>query len=486
MVPAPTRTGSGVTKPTKSAKAKRAGHSTNDNGNAGREDPATLRLRSLASSLPSELITYILEFAASTATENTSKLHLLCLSRYYHDRLAPLIYATVALCSSATIHAFAGLVNSDTKVARHVRRLWVGPDSSSSDLITALSPPSYNEAAYITDMREHVHASVRIVLRSCRKLQDVALAGELLSLHAAHKYGSACQPVRLTSVNPHSFVGGFSAPIFRKVRVLRIVDTNLAFEEADEIRTLADLEWLIWSAPKDYGDITRDSNVLRRLLQRPSKHFAEPQLPSDSDALTTPAEEASATAGLTSTAPPAARAPAAIEGLWNELSALELNEGLAPARPSKNDKFRRLTIQTAHNRCDRFRTLLADSFPLYQTPASSAADSSTACLPSARDETGGLAGGLDATFEDLEREWDPVLNIPTIHPTSLSGVVLDEWDALRDLINNAGGQYSGMSIWDQGDAEVTVDAGNALRRQRTVWEQISDIGLPSTTRSLKG
>ncbi len=58
--------------------------------------------------------------------------------------------------------------------------------------------------------------------------------------------------------------------------MLRIVDTNLAFEEVDEIRTLAELEWLIWSAPKDYGDITRDGNVLRRLLQRPRQHFTDP------------------------------------------------------------------------------------------------------------------------------------------------------------------------------------------------------------------
>ncbi|KAI3487222.1 hypothetical protein L1887_48806 [Cichorium endivia] len=353
-----------------SAKAKRAGHSTNDNGNAGREDPATLRLRSLASSLPSELITYILEFAASTATENTSKLHLLCLSRYYHDRLAPLIYATVALCSSATIHAFAGLVNSDTKVARHVRRLWKAAGRG-----------------------------------ACRRAAQSARCAQVrlgVSAGPTHERKPA-QLCGVVSVHPSLGRCGCCGSSTRTWRLKKQTKSG---------------RLPIWSGssgprPRDYGDITRDSNVLRRLLQRPS---------------------------LTSTAPPAARAPAAIEGLWNELSALELNEGLAPARPSKNDKFRRLTIQTAHNRCDRFRTLLADSFPLYQSPAaaaaSSAADSSTAGLPSVRYETGGLAGGLDATFEDLEREWDPVLNIPTIHPTSLSGVVLDEWDALRDLINN--------------------------------------------------
>ncbi len=174
--------------------------------------PSNLRLRNLASSLPSELITSILEFAAATTTENPAKLRLLCLSKYYHERLSPLLYGTIALCSSTTIHAFAALVKSDAKLARYVCRLWIGPESSSSDLISALSPPSYHEAAYITDMRERVHTSVRTILRSCRKLQDVALAGELLSLHAAHTYGSACQPVRLTSVNPHSFVGAFRLP----------------------------------------------------------------------------------------------------------------------------------------------------------------------------------------------------------------------------------------------------------------------------------
>lgn len=483
MVPAPTKLSSGTSKTSKRTTTKRLATFTIDTA----AEEAAQRLRGLASSLPSELITYILEFSASTTTDNTAKLHLLCLSKYYHERLCPLIFSTIVLCSSSTIHSFAALVKSNPKLARYVRRLWVGPDSSSSDLITALSPPSFNEAGYITDMREHVHVSVRTILRSCRKLQDVALAGELLSVHAAHTYGSACQPVRLTSVNPHSFVGGFSAPIFRKVRVLRIVDTNLAFEEADEIRTLAELEWLIWSAPKDYGDITRDSNVLRRLLQRPRRHFTEPPPPDSSQPSAAvgeaqnqiqtqegPTAPTPDTVAASPSQPPSRVDP--IDDLWTDLSALELSEGLAPARPSKNDKFRRLTIQTAHNRCVEFRHLLADSYPLYSHP------SSPLPLPELTDATGGLAGGLDATFEDLEREWDPSLNVPTIHPTVLAGTVLDEWDALRDLINNAGGQYSNLSMWDVGEESAVVDAGNALRRQRRVWEQISDVGLPSAQR----
>ena len=475
MVPAPTKISSGAGtdtgKSSNRTTTKPLAHSTASSAVA---DEATSRLCTLASSLPRELITYILEFAASTATENIAKLRLLCLSKYYHSRLSPLLFSTVALCSSSAIHAFAALVKLDPRLARYVRRLWVGPDSSSSDLITALSPPSYNEAGYITDMRERVHASVRTILRSCRKLQDLALAGELLSLHAAHTYGSACQPVRLTSINPHSFVGGFSAPIFRKVKVLRIVDTNLAFEEADEIRTLAELEWLIWSAPKDYGDITRDSNVLRRLLQRPRKHFAEVTSSADAEAQEQrhrQGESAAEVSAIASSLQPPARVDR-IDELWTDLAALELSEGLAPARPSKNDKFRRLTIQTAHNRCIEFRHLLAESYPLY--PHSSPLD-----LPPLPDTTGGLALGLDATFEDLEREWDPSLNVPTIHPTVLAGAVLDEWDALRDLINNAGGQYSNLSMWDEGEESAVVDAGNALRRQRMVWERINDIGLPT-------
>lgn len=489
MVPAPTKLSSGTSKASsKRSAAKRLVSSTSNPA----ADEAAARLRNLASSLPSELITYILEFAASTATENTAKLHLLCVSKYYHERLSPLVFSTIVLCSSSTIHSFAALVKSDAKLARYVRRLWVGPDSSNSDLITALSPPSYNEAGYITDMREHVHVSVRTILRCCRKLQDVALSGELLSLHAAHTYGTACQPVRLTSVNPHSFVGGFSAPIFRKVRVLRIVDTNLAFEEADEIRTLAELEWLIWSAPKDYGDITRDSNVLRRLLQRPRRHYTDLEAPPppgvagpDTETQDTVPPEAAAAAAedLTPSQPTQQQQPPSrvnpIDELWTDLSALELSEGLAPARPSKNDKFRRLTIQTAHNRCVEFRHLLADSYPLYSHP------SSPLSLPPLTDATGGLAGGLDATFEDLEREWDPLLNVPTIHPTALAGTVLDEWDALRDLINNAGGQYSNLTMWDLGEESAVVDAGNALRRQRRVWELVSDVGLPSAASTSK-
>lgn len=435
-------------------------------------DQAASRLRSLASPLPQELITSILEFAASTSFQPRQKLTLLLLSKYYTSHLSPFIYSTITLVSSNAIHSFASLVKSNPKLARHVRRLWVGPDSSSSDLITALSPPCYNEAGYITDMREHIHTSVRTILRSCRKLQDVALAGELLSLHAAHTYGSACQPVRLTSINPHSFVAGFSAPIFRKVKVLRIVDTNLAFEEADQIRTLAELEWLVWSSPKDYGDISRDSRVLRRLLQRPRRHFGPP--PPGSEPTTSATTNSEVGTGL-STQPPALGRMMEEEiiptlgQVWSDLSALELSEGLAPARPSKNDKFRRLTIQTAYNRCLEFRHLLSDAYPFYPQP-------STPLAPT--DPTGGLAAGLDATLEDLQSESDASLNVPIIHPTVLAAVVLDEWDALRDLINNAGGQYTNLDICDQGEQSALVDAGNALRRQRNVWERISDVGPP--------
>lgn len=434
------------------------------------------RLQGLASSLPRELISSILEFAAQSSGRgmgsNRSKVHLLCLSKDYHARLAPYLYSTVALSSSSAIHAFAALVKGNVRIARYVTRLWIGPDDSSSDLITALSPPVYNEAQYITDMRDEVHTSVRTILRACRKLYDVALAGELLSLYSAHTYGSACQPVRLTSVNPHSFVGGFSAPIFRKVKILRIIDTNLAFEEADEIRTLAELEWLIWTAPKDYGDITRDSNVLRRLLQRPRKHF----LPSPDEADT----EQSATNEPSSLANGAETVATvgAIDELWTDLSSLELSEGLAPARPSKNDRFRRLTIQTAHNRCEEFRRMLADSYPFLVDDARDPSLVSTASSSNAGLERDGLLFGLDATVADLQRDWNPDLHIPTIHPTPLTAVVLDEWDALRDLINNAAGQYSNLSMFDDAEHSAVVDAGNALRRQRRVWEHVRDPAHP--------
>ncbi len=217
--------------------------------------------------------------------------------------------------------------------------------------------------------------------------------------------------------------------------MLRVVDTNLAFEEADEIRTLSELEWLVWSAPKDYGDVTRDGNVLRRLLQRPKRHFTDIAISEHGmDQVSTAEQTPSNGASNVPTPTPPTPVRTHISDLWTEMSALELSEGLAPARPSKNDKFRRLTIQTAHNRCAEFRRLLADSFPLY-TPSTSSSSISS----SSNDTTGGLATGLNATFEDLEREWDPSLNVPTIHPTELAPIVLDEWDALRDLINNAGG-----------------------------------------------
>lgn len=379
--------------------------------------------------LPAELEWQILETAARQGGgRGRGKLALLLLSRAHRERLEGLVYGTVCLCTLGSLRRFASLVRTDAVRARMVRRVWIGPDSCESDMVSALTPPSHTEAAYVTSMRTQAHEDVRTILRACRRLAHLALAGQLLTTRPALSYGSACQPTHLTSINPHSFLGAFSAPLFRKVTHLHIVDTTLAFEEADEIRSLAHLTHLTWSALKDYGDIHRDTNVLTRLLQRPQRHYSHPQAQAEQeheherDAL-----------------PVAAAVDA--------LASLQLTERLAPARPSKNDKFRRLTIETARARCDEYRRLLADSFP--------------------------VALDRDAVHHhhhhehEHEHEWDPDIHMPTIHATPVDAALLDEWDALRDLINQAGGAYSNLSLFDDG---TDVDAGNALRRQRIAWE----------------
>ncbi|EPQ26178.1 uncharacterized protein PFL1_06385 [Pseudozyma flocculosa PF-1] len=395
------------------------------------------------SDLPWELQDHILELAAYASTAGEDKVSLLLVSRRHSARLAGGVYHTVLLCSVHAVERFAALVRSDRGVARRVQRLWIGPSSTTSDLITALSPPSHPESTYVTTLRDSAHAATRAVLRACRRVRDVALAGELVSLSVAHTYGSACQPRRLTSVNPHSFVGGFSADIFRRVTTLRIVDTNLADDEVDEIRTLCDLEWLIWSSPKDYGDISRDTNVLRRLLSRPRRHLL-------------PLGDGERSIGLGEIGGDGDGDPPTLPDLAAlRISdpAIDVDPGSVAVRPSKNDHFRLLTISTASERQRAFRSALGASFPLVEP------EYTLPSCPGRHDNNN--------VVDDDDDEYDRETGVPFIQPTSLDSLVVEEWDALRDLINQAHAGY-GVGMLGQ-DEEGRVDPSNALARQRDWW-----------------
>ncbi|KAN0062184.1 hypothetical protein ACQY0O_005363 [Thecaphora frezii] len=337
--------------------------------------------------LPPELVDTILHLSASTHHSGPHKLTLLLLSPDLRQRLTPTIYRTILLTTARSLHLFASLLRSTPSLGRHVVRLWIGPLCTTSDFITLLAPPTPSEAAWLAQARAQVHASAKNVLRACRRLSDVALSGELLSFKTAETFGTACQPRALTSVNPYSFVGGFSAPIFKRVSRLRIVDANLALEEVDEIRTLANLETLEWTAPKDYGDMSRDLQLLFRLLQRPSHHYPTP-LPFNFDTLPSPV-------------------------------------------PSQLDRFHHLIISTAPDRCGHIQDALH------------------------------LHSSLSADQERADKR-----KPPSIETIPLKQIEMDEWDALRDLINQAAGAYSNLALLDGADS---VDANQALVRQADAW-----------------
>ncbi|WFD44244.1 hypothetical protein MPSI1_002910 [Malassezia psittaci] len=215
-------------------------------------------------SLPFEVIIYV--FQHSLDRDQLLAARLLALNSKIYRALQPMVYTRVELATSAALTNFCELIKYRPEVARMVRALWIGPCTSRSDLLSILSAPLPGDSGYIEELREEVYMQTRFVLRSCRRLQDVALSGSLVSSNVVHSYGTACQPISLTSVNPHSFVSGFDAPIFRKVTSLVICDINLSITEADAINRLPMLQYLHYTSPKDYGEIQRDIWILRKVL----------------------------------------------------------------------------------------------------------------------------------------------------------------------------------------------------------------------------
>lgn len=318
--------------------------------------------------LPLEVVERILAFGVYQ--DPTCSARVLVLSTDLRVRLHQAVYGCVELHTSLGLERFAELVQTVPAVARSVRSLWIGPGTTRSDLVSILSAPMPGDSSYIERLRETVYAQTRTVLRKCRRLIDVALSGSLVSTVVVHSYGTACQPLHVTSINPHSFVGGYDAPIFRKVQTLAVIDINLSDTEAEAIQRMPSLRTLTYTAPKDYGDTARDARILSTLL------------------------------GL-----------------------------------------RKDTLAGAMERLALSASL---SYVCYRT------------LPQRLEPT------LRKLYDTMEHEGVRLVHEP------IPFAFVEEWDALRDLVFSAQGDYSRAALEDTG---AWADPGHALAQVRREWRQ---------------
>jgi hypothetical protein len=185
--------------------------------------------------LPIDIILNILSHYALISPKCALK--TLLISHSISPYMEEAVYSTIPLFSITGLTSFSVLLKQRPELGRRVKSLWIAPCRLNSDLITALAPP--NASANSEALQNKVQSLARNVLRSCRRLQHLALDGGFITPQAAAGFGTACKPKTLLCVNPHSFLGHFSAPIFRTtVRRLEIVDQTLACEEVDEIRLM--------------------------------------------------------------------------------------------------------------------------------------------------------------------------------------------------------------------------------------------------------
>lgn len=233
--------------------------------------------------VPTDVIIEILQHYARVSP--SCAVNALLVSKHLSPALEEAVYANVSLFSAKGMDSFQSLVKKRPEVGRRVKALWIAPGRLNSDLIPALAPPTSNAA---NDARQRkVQALAREILRACRRLDHLALDGGFLTPQSAVGFGTACKPKTLLCVNPHSFLGHFSAPIFRTtVKRLEIVDTTLAVEEVDEIRQMQGLEAFVWTSPRANSDVTRDVSVLLRIL---SPRAADAAAAADESALSSDA-----------------------------------------------------------------------------------------------------------------------------------------------------------------------------------------------------
>ncbi|CAO1634153.1 unnamed protein product [Jaminaea pallidilutea] len=197
----------------------------------------------------------------------TQTWRLLGLSKSLRSALEPVFYSRVSLTSTRSLDLFAQTLKARSDLNRKVKSMWIAPNSLHSDFLTALKPPA--DGIHALPQSGNLTATIRAILRACRSLQHLALDGCLCTLKASTLFGSNCQPISVMSINPYSFLGGFSAPMFRKVRRLELCDTSLASGEVEHVRTLPDLCHFVWTSPRDWSEPRRDIVALLRIVAPP-------------------------------------------------------------------------------------------------------------------------------------------------------------------------------------------------------------------------
>ncbi|CEH18452.1 hypothetical protein CBOM_04853 [Ceraceosorus bombacis] len=473
-------------------------------------DPQGKTRDSDAAVLPMELIEVVMECLLDMPT--TSKLTPLLVCSSLTRLLKPIAYRHVTLTSLAALQSFHAAISSasasngpasrststnEGSLARKVRSLYIAPLSLSSDLWAALSPSA------LPTMRTtaQTHSLVRQILRACRSLQHLALDGALLNKEAAASYGTSCKPRSLTSVNPHSYVGGFSAPIFSKCTTCHLIDGSLTHEEVREIRGMAGLRHFSWTSPREHNSALRDVDVMLRILTgpQPPGHTSLDALVNNFQALDiTPlilgAEQAQrdvAAAHNSDVIEDVARS-GALEAEQQDRDAAQLTRTDAGFRLGSST--RAVNIKSLTMRCPESRSALVGT--QLQRVAANKPGLTSSSPWDQRFSTSSFATTSD--YIDSSAAHTRALHAP-------SGVMLcsqplpseelvEEWEALRDtlkdpmLLYNAmpGGHYrvarpltppkSGQGHGDEhssDDQEAEIDPAMCLRRIHKEW--LSDV-----------
>ncbi len=359
-------------------------------------------LHSLVKALPYELFIEIFAIALQDQS-NVGK--LMSLSKSLNEELATHAYAQVTLSSAESVERFYNLIRLKPDFGRKVKALWIGPTELHSDLLAALAPPE-SVMCRSVNLREQVYVYTKFILRTCRKVENLALSGGLCIPDAAFSYGTACQPKRLTCVNPHSFVGAFSAPIFNKVVELHLIDTSLAIEDGDQISKMQSLRHFIWSSPKEDSDPAQEAARIHRMVLQ----------------------------SLNGELPPNMTAP--YIGMNDTHFSLPLPPNIADKLSTRAKLLERITLATSQGRCVDFRRSILPLHEMQLDESEDDADSMDSGIflstySGASKKKGPAAAESSAARAQAELARDKSIRV---RAWALEPNTIDEWQALREEV----------------------------------------------------